>query len=293
MEALIELLQQNQNLLIISTLILGLMVGSFLNVVIYRLPKKLNQEWTHQCKVLLNPEHNEEPPKAISLLWPGSHCPHCKHEITALQNIPILSYLLLRGQCANCKQAISPRYPIIEAITGLLSGLLAWHFGFSWALLGTLLLFWSLISLTMIDIDHQILPDVITLPLLWIGILFNYHSIYISLQDSILGAVLGYLSLWGIFHLFRLLTGKEGMGYGDFKLLAVLGAWMGWKLLPTIILLSSLVGAVVGIAMILILGRDRQIPIPFGPYLAGAGIIALFQGDAITSAYLNWAGLAY
>ncbi|MFT7414011.1 MAG: leader peptidase (prepilin peptidase)/N-methyltransferase, partial [Methylophagaceae bacterium] len=219
-----------------------------------------------------------------------SRCPHCNHAITAIENVPIISYLFLGGKCKQCKAAISKRYPLIEALTGLLSGIVAWHFGFDWTCLGGLLLTWSLITLTFIDIDHQLLPDSITLPLLWLGIVFNLFTVYTDLSSSVIGAIAGYLSLWLVFHGFKLATGKEGMGYGDFKLLAALGAWFGWIILPSIILLSSLVGAIVGVSLILFCQHQRNIPIPFGPYLAAAGWIALVWGDAITYAYLGWTG---
>lgn len=272
------------------SLLLGLMVGSFLNVVIYRLPVMMQREWESQCAEL-----SDQPAPArevFNLSSPRSRCPHCQHAITAVENIPIISYLFLRGKCRGCGAAISSRYPIIEAITGLLSLVVAWHFGFSWACLGALLLTWSLISLTFIDLDHQLLPDKITLPLVWLGILFNLFGQFADLSSSVIGAIAGYLVLWSIYHLFRLVTGKEGMGYGDFKLLAALGAWMGWQYLPMIVLLSSLVGAVVGISLVLLKNHHRDIPIPFGPYLAAAGWIALIWGDSLNRLYLGSVGLS-
>lgn len=265
--------------------ILGLCVGSFLNVVIHRLPKIMEQEWHGQCAELRG-----EPAPAtekISLSSPRSRCPKCGHKISALENIPVLSYLLLRGKCAGCSTPISPRYPIIEIFTALASAYAAWHFGPTIQTIGALLLIWSLIALTAIDFDTQLLPDTITLPLLWLGLAFNITSTYTNISTAVIGAMVGYLSLWLVFWGFKLATGKEGMGYGDFKLLAALGAWLGWQMLPAIILLSSVVGAVVGISLILFARHGRNTPIPFGPYLAAAGCIALFWGQAITQSYLG------
>jgi leader peptidase (prepilin peptidase)/N-methyltransferase len=269
---------------------LGLLVGSFLNVVIYRLPLMMESRWRRDCCELLEVEQ-EKQEQPLGLATPNSHCPHCKAAIKPWQNIPVISYLALGGKCANCGAAISWRYPAIELITGLMTLSLAWYFPFSPALLGAILLTWALIALTMIDVDHQLLPDDITLPLLWLGLLFNLGGTYVSLQDAVIGAIAGYLILWSIYWLFKLLTGKEGMGYGDFKLLAALGAWLGWQLLPVIILLSSLVGAVCGIALMVIKRRGKEIPIPFGPYLAMAGWIALLWGDALLARYMGAAGL--
>ena len=285
---LIALLQASPFWFVLVVSVLGLLVGSFLNVVIYRLPIMMEQEWKAQCDELNN--QTSELAATFTLSAPRSRCPQCNHAITAIENIPIISYLFLGGKCKQCKAPISKRYPLIEALTGLLSGIVAWHFGFDWACLGALLFTWSLITLTFIDIDHQLLPDSITLPLLWLGIVFNLFTIYTDLTSSVVGAIAGYLSLWLVFHCFKLVTGKEGMGYGDFKLLAALGAWFGWLILPSIILLSSLVGAIVGISLIVFRQHQRNIPIPFGPYLAAAGWIALVWGDAITYAYLNWMG---
>jgi len=284
--ALIDLLNNSAPFFLTVTIVVGLLVGSFLNVVIYRLPIMMKNDWQAQCDELMGKEPGLT--ESFTLSVPRSRCPQCKHEITALENIPIMSYLILAGKCKQCKNPISVRYPLIEALTGLLSGIVAWHFGFDWACLGALLLTWSLIALTFIDIDHQLLPDSITLPLLWLGILFGLFSVFVDLQSSIIGAIAGYLSLWLVFHAFKLVTGKEGMGYGDFKLLAALGAWLGWSLLPSIILLSSLVGAIIGITLIVFRQHQRQIPIPFGPYLAAAGWIAMIWGETINNAYLNW-----
>lgn len=272
---------------IFVTLIFGLMVGSFLNVVIYRLPMMMHREWRSQCSELLaleSPQHEQ-----FNLAFPGSHCPVCKHSIGALENIPLLSYLLQRGKCRHCATPISIRYPIIELITGIMSALVIWQLGMGWQGFFALFLTWTLIALTVIDFDQQLLPDSLTLPLLWLGLLLSLSAIYVDSHSSIIGASLGYLLLWSVYWLFKLVTGKEGMGYGDFKLLAALGAWMGWQMIPLIVLLSSLVGAAVGISLILFRGRDRQLPIPFGPYLAAAGWIAMMWGNEITNTYLRLA----
>jgi leader peptidase (prepilin peptidase) / N-methyltransferase len=263
----------------------GLAVGSFLNVVIYRLPVILEKEWTHQCQEFLEQEVSEQ--KKFNLAFPASTCPKCKHEIRFWENIPVLSYLFLQGKCASCKTHISVQYPIVEASTAILSIIVAHHFGVSWQTVAALMLTWSLIALTMIDVHKQLLPDNITLPLLWLGIICNMSGLFTDLESSVKGAIFGYLALWSIYHLFKIVTGKEGMGYGDFKLLGALGAWMGWKVLPIIIVLSSFVGAVIGIAMIVFTRHDKSVPIPFGPYLAIAGGITLLWGDAITKAWLG------
>ncbi|WP_212787222.1 prepilin peptidase [Ferrigenium kumadai] len=264
---------------------LGLMVGSFLNVVIHRLPRMMELGWQQQCAELRGEEPLAHP--RYNLIAPRSACPHCNHAISAWENIPVVSYLLLRGKCKGCGATISPRYPIIEAVSGILSAYAAWHFGFGWATVGALLLIWALLALTAIDFDTQLLPDDVTLPLLWTGLLFNLSGTYTSLHSAVLGAIFGYLALWAVYWLFKFATGKEGMGYGDFKLLAALGAWLGWQMLPLIILLSSLVGAVVGIVLIVATKHGRHIPIPFGPYLAGGGLIALFWGQTLTQSYLQ------
>jgi leader peptidase (prepilin peptidase)/N-methyltransferase len=273
-----------------AVFVLGLLVGSFLNVVILRLPRMLEQEWRAQCRELLE-GGSAALPERFSLWWPPSHCPHCEHRIRAWENVPVVSYLLLRGRCSQCRSRISVRYPLIELVTGCLSAFAAWHFGFGIEAVAALALTWTLIALSMIDLDHQILPDTITLPMLWLGLLASLNGVFAAPQAAVLGAAAGYLSLWSVYHGFRLLTGKEGMGYGDFKLLAMLGAWLGWQALPVIILLSSLVGALVGIGMMLALGRDRNVPIPFGPYLAAAGWLAMLWGDEITRTYLRTTGL--
>ena len=265
--------------------VIGLLVGSFLNVVIHRLPKMMDNDWRSQCAEL----HGQATLDAevLSLSMPRSRCPQCGHPITALENIPVISWLALRGKCSACRTPISLRYPIVEALTSLLSTLAAVHFGFGWAAAGALLLIWGLIALTFIDYDTQLLPDSITLPLLWAGLLLNLFGTYTDLQSAVVGAMLGYLSLWSVYWGFKLVTGKEGMGYGDFKLLAALGAWLGWQTLPLIILLSSLVGALLGITLIVLAKRGRNVPIPFGPYLATAGLIALLWGKELTQAYLR------
>src|SRR5210317_776488 len=269
---------------------LGLVVGSFLNVVIYRLPLMMETRWRKDCCELLEVPQEKEAPR-LTLATPNSHCPHCGSAIKPWQNIPVLSYLLLRGKCAVCGVGISLRYPTIELVTGLLTLSLAWYFALSPALLGAVIFTWALVTLTMIDVDHKLLPDDITLPLLWLGLLFNIGGTYVSLADAVIGAMAGYLILWSVYWLFKLTTGKEGMGYGDFKLLAALGAWLGWQSLPVIILLSSLVGAVCGIALMVIKRRGKEIPIPFGPYLAMAGWIALLWGEALLARYMGAAGL--
>ncbi|MBI5923273.1 MAG: prepilin peptidase [Betaproteobacteria bacterium] len=268
-----------------ACMLLGLMVGSFLNVVIHRLPQMMQRDWLAQCAEL----RGEDAPvqEKLSLATPRSRCPHCGHMIAALENIPILSWIVLRGRCRHCQAPISLRYPLVEAVSGLLSAYAGWHFGFGLATAAALLFLWCMIALTCIDFDTQLLPDDITLPLLWFGLLFNLVGGFCDLRSAVIGAMAGYLSLWSVYWGFKLVTGKEGMGYGDFKLLAAIGAWLGWQMLPLAILLSSLVGAVVGISLIIINRRGRDIPIPFGPYLATAGTIALFWGKPLTQAYLR------
>jgi leader peptidase (prepilin peptidase)/N-methyltransferase len=267
--------------------IFGLLIGSFLNVVIHRLPKMMQRESDNYVAQ----ESGKPLPhtERYNIVVPRSACPHCGHRITALENIPVVSYLFLRGKCIECKTPISVRYPIVELLTGALSALLVWRFGSGIAGLATLLFAYLLIAMTFIDVDTQLLPDDLTLPLLWCGLLINLNGTFVPLQEAVIGAVGGYLSLWSVYWLFKLTTGKEGMGYGDFKLLAALGAWLGWKMLPVIILLSSLVGAVVGIALIVFAKHGRDNPIPFGPYLAAAGMIALLYGKPMVQAYLGFA----
>ncbi len=266
--------------------ILGLIVGSFLNVVIHRLPKMMERDWRAQCAELSGTEIKDEAP--YNLLTPRSACPHCNHQIGALENIPVISYLFLRGKCKGCGAPISMRYPIVETVSGVLSAYAAWHFGFGPTGVAAILFVWALIALTCIDLDTQLLPDDITLPLLWLGLLLNLNGAYTSLANAVIGAIAGYLVLWSVYWLFKLTTGKEGMGYGDFKLLAAIGAWLGWQMLPLVILLSSVVGAVVGITLIVAVKHGRDIPIPFGPYLAGGGLIALFWGAPLTQSYLQF-----
>ncbi len=277
-------------LMIAFSIVFGLMVGSFLNVVIYRLPIMMEAEWTQQCSELLeikNPSKTDGSESKFNLAYPNSHCPKCKHAISVLENIPVFSWLLQGGQCRHCQAPISSRYPVIETVTAIITALVVQQSGFNWLTIAMLFLAWSLIALTMIDFDHQLLPDDITLPLLWLGLTVNSFGLITTLQDAVCGAIAGYGILWSVFWLFKLATGKEGMGYGDFKLLAALGAWMGWQALPIIILLSSLVGAVVGLSLIVIKGRDKNIPIPFGPYLATAGFLALLWGNEITRFYYS------
>lgn len=286
---------QYVGLFITFIVVLGMVVGSFLNVVIHRVPKMMQNSWHRECCDLLDIKDGAAAqPAPYNLLKPDSHCPKCHTPIKPWQNVPVISYLLLKGKCGHCSEPISVRYPAVEIVTGVLSGLIGWYFilngqGFS-VTAAALLLTWALVALTMIDVDHQLLPDSITLPLLWLGLLVNTQGVFTDLHSAVFGAIAGYMVLWSVFWLFKILTGKEGMGYGDFKLLAALGAWMGWQALPLIIILSSLVGAVIGIAGILILGRDKNVPIPFGPYLAIAGWIALVWGDEITRSYLQVAG---
>jgi leader peptidase (prepilin peptidase)/N-methyltransferase len=288
------LLAENPALFLTVVGVLGLMVGSFLNVVIHRLPIMLERNWRRECRAFLDlePEPEPEPAQPYNLLVPGSRCPRCDRAIRAWENIPIVSYLLLKGRCKGCRTPIPYRYPAVEALTALISIAVAWHFGATWQTASALTLSWSLICLSFIDFDRQLLPDAITLPVLWIGLFLSLFDIFTDSASSILGAIFGYLSLWLVYHVFRLATGKEGMGYGDFKLLAMLGAWLGWSQLPAVVLLSSLIGAVVGTIMVAAFRRDRNIPIPFGPYLAIAGWIALMWGHDINAAYLNFAGIS-
>lgn len=284
-DPMLTLLQNSPAFFVSLAGILGLLVGSFLNVVIYRLPRMMEREWQEQCAELHGKPLAESAP--FNLLVPRSACPQCRHPISALENIPLLSYLFLRGRCAGCGTPISLRYPIVEAVSGVLSAFAAWYFGFGLAGITALFFIWALIALTFIDFDTQLLPDTITLPLLWLGLLLNLNGTFTALASAVVGAAAGYLVLWSVYWGFKLLTGKEGMGFGDFKLLAAIGAWLGWTLLPLVILLSSLVGAVVGIALIVLAKRGRNIPIPFGPYLAGGGLIALFWGQSLTQSYLQ------
>lgn len=293
MTSLIDFLHIHPGVFYTFSALLGLALGSFINVVAHRLPVMMEREWREQCRELLHPDTpaTDEPPR-FNLSTPRSRCPKCGHRIGALENIPLLSYLFLRGRCSACGEPISIRYPLVELTCGILSFVVAWHFGVTWQAVAALGLTWVLITLTLIDFDHQLLPDQIVLPTLWVGLLLSLVPLYADTTDAVIGATAGYLSLWTLFQLFRLLTGKEGMGYGDFKLFALFGAWLGWQSLFQIILLSSLVGALVGICLILFRGRDRTIPIPFGPYLAVAGWISLLWGEQLNRLYLTWAGLA-
>lgn len=266
-------------------LAMGLCVGSFLNVVIYRLPKIMQRDWEVQCAELRGEKPPEQEP--FNLAVPRSRCPACAQPITVLQNIPLASYLALGGKCAACGARISPRYPLIEALSGLASAYAAWHFGFGLAAFAAMAFLWCMIALSFIDFDTQLLPDSITLPLLWAGLLLNLGGTFADLGSAVIGAVAGYLSLWCVYWGFRFATGKEGMGFGDFKLLAAVGAWLGWQLLPLVVLASSVVGAIAGIALMLFARHGRNVPIPFGPYLAVAGALALFWGKPLTHAYLN------
>jgi leader peptidase (prepilin peptidase)/N-methyltransferase len=284
-----ELLARQPLAATFCALILGLLVGSFLNVVVHRLPIMLRREWQSQAREVLELEA-QAPATGYNLMVPASRCPHCDHKIRAWENIPVLSWLILRGRCSSCKAPISSRYPLVELATGLLSAWLVWHFGFTWQAGSMLVLTWGLIAMSLIDADHQLLPDALVLPLLWLGLLINSQGVFTGLTDALWGAVIGYLSLWSVYWIFKLVTGKEGMGYGDFKLLAMLGAWGGWQILPLTILLSSLVGAVLGVIMLRLRNADGGTPIPFGPYLAVAGWIALIWGDWITTTYLQIAG---
>ena len=263
----------------------GLMVGSFLNVVIHRLPQMMERAWRRDCEELQGrtPAASER----YNLVVPRSSCPHCQHRIAAWENLPVLSYLLLRGKCSACKAPISVRYPLVELVTSVLTGLIAWQFGYSAAALAAALFTFALIALACIDFDTQLLPDSITLPLLWLGLLFNFNHGFTDLQTAVAGAMAGYLCLWSVYWLFKLVTGKEGMGYGDFKLLAAIGAWFGWQLLPAVILLSSLLGSIIGIGLIVLAKRGRNLPMPFGPYLALGGVAALFWGPQLSRFYLG------
>jgi leader peptidase (prepilin peptidase) / N-methyltransferase len=279
-----EVLRNNPAAFVTFSVIFGLMVGSFLNVVIHRLPKMMEREWHANCLELQGKEVPEQ--TKYTIVTPRSACPSCGHQITALENIPIVSWLMLGGKCKGCKAKISMRYPLVEAITGALIGAVAYQYGYTYAALFAFVFVFALIALTFIDFDTQLLPDDITLPLLWLGLIFNLNNGFTDLKSAVLGAIFGYLILWSVYWLFKLVTGKEGMGYGDFKLLAAIGAWFGWQLLPAVILLSSVVGAVIGIGMIMFRGKTGGTAIPFGPFLALGGIAALFFGKQLASFYL-------
>ncbi len=289
------LLTESPLLFIGLAFVFALLVGSFLNVVIYRLPVMMERDWRAQCDEISASPAGELPQGRFDLMVPRSRCPSCNQQITAIQNIPVISYLLLGGKCGNCKAPISQRYPAVELLTAVLTGIVAWRFGFGWEAAAAIALTWTLIAISVIDIDHQIIPDSISLPLIWLGLFLSlFHPLagaeilFVDAKTAIVGGLAGYLSLWSIYHLFRLLTGKEGMGYGDFKLLAALGAWLGWQMLPLIILLSAIVGAVSGILMIVTKRHERSVPIPFGPYLAAAGWVAMLYGPQIVKRYLDY-----
>jgi leader peptidase (prepilin peptidase) / N-methyltransferase len=262
-------------------LIVGLCVGSFLNVIVHRLPRMMERDWRAQCAELRGESPPEENPPAYNLAVPRSACPECGHRIGALENIPVVSWLALRGACRACRKPISVRYPLVELLGGLVAAYAIWRFGLSWKGVAASVLLWTLIALTFIDFDTQLLPDSLTLPLVWAGLIANLAGLFVPLGDAVIGAVAGYLALWAVYWLFRLIRGKEGMGHGDFKLLAALGAWLGWQMLPLVVLLSSVVGAVIGITLMVFKGRDHNVPLAFGPYLAIAGAIALFFGPAL------------
>ncbi|HEX5458416.1 MAG TPA: A24 family peptidase [Steroidobacteraceae bacterium] len=297
---MIALLASSPALFIGVCLVLGLVVGSFLNVVIHRLPIMMERQWREQCAELDEPDLSATLPAGsplkdrFNLVVPRSACPACKAPITALQNIPIMSYVFLRGRCANCGVHISVRYPIVEALTGILCAAVGWKLGFGWPAAAGLVLTWFLVALAFIDIDHQLLPDSLTLPLLWLGLFLSLFAPFpgvapvpVDMRSSIIGAIAGYLSLWTVYHLFRLLTAKEGMGYGDFKLLAALGAWLGWRMLLPTVLIAAAVGAIVGIALLAARGQNRSTPIAFGPFLAAAGWLMLMFGQELVTGYLG------
>ena len=283
--SLIQSFQAFPALFVTAVTVMSLAIGSFLNVVIHRLPKMLERQWRDELSELNGQEVAAGP--RYNLMVPRSACPACGHVIGALENVPLISYLALRGKCAGCKARISPRYPLVEALTGVLSGYIAWRYGFTWQTLALLVFVWSMIALAFIDLDTFYLPDDITLPLVWAGLLANMGGLFVDLQSAVIGAIAGYLALWIVFWGYKVATGKDGMGYGDFKLLAAIGAWLGWKMLPVVILLSSLVGAIVGISLIVFARHGRNVPIPFGPYLVLGGLIALFWGDQLLHYYLQ------
>ena len=275
---------------VVITGVVGLLIGSFLNVVIWRLPKMLEREWRVQAHDMLGLP-TETPLPTYNLLLPHSQCPRCGHQIRAWENIPLISYLCLRGRCSSCATPISKRYPLTELACGLLSAFIAWHFGFGWPACLALVLTWGLLAMSLIDAEHQLLPDVLVLPLMWLGLIVNSFSLFVPLNEALWGAIAGYMALWSVFWLFKLLTGKDGMGHGDFKLLALFGAWGGWQILPLTLLLSSLVGAVVGVILLRVRHAKTSTPIPFGPFLAIAGWIALLWGGQITDFYWQFVGL--
>ena len=273
---IVTVLRENTAFFLIVVGLFSLLIGSFLNAAIYRIPIMLQREWREECEELIGGDSDvkmSEKDNKFNLFVPRSQCPHCGHTITALENIPVISYLFLKGKCSSCKTHISVQYPLIEVFTALLSILIAWKLGFGWQVLAALLFTWTLITLALIDAKTMLLPDNLTLPLMWLGIAVNYNGLFVDLQSAVLGAMIGYMSLWTLFQVFKLVTGKEGMGYGDFKILAAIGAWGGWQILPFTIFAASMLGAVIGILMILAKGQKESQPIPFGPWLALAGFI--------------------
>lgn len=300
MENIILVLETNLTVLVTLCLIFGLLVGSFLNVVIFRYPIMLFREWEDMAKDILKErgfkltapkESFDKQPEKFNLVVPRSACPKCGHKITSMENIPLISYLFLKGKCRDCKTPISARYPFVELLTGICFALTANHFGFGWPLMAALVITGYFVAMSFIDIDHQILPDTMTLPLVWFALLCSFQSIFISLQDAVIGALVGYLILWSIYWLFKLITGKEGMGYGDFKLLAVIGALVGWQQVGLVVVLSAGVGAIIGGLLLVIQKKGKETKIPFGPYLAVAGWITLLWGDVIIAEYMAFSGL--
>ena len=292
---MLELMNESATVFIVVVFAFTLLIGSFLNVVIHRLPIMMEREWREQADELMNtPSEHELPEGRFDLVMPRSRCPSCGALITAWQNIPVISFLFLKGRCAKCKTSISARYPLVELMTALLAATVAWHFGPGWEALLAITLTIVLVAISMIDADTQLIPDSIVLPLMWLGLAMSLfhpmvgaYTLFIGPKDAIVGAMAGYLTLWSVFWLFKLATGKDGMGYGDFKLLAALGAWLGWQQLPMIIMMSAVVGAAINIALILLRGKDRNIPIPFGPYLAAAGWITMIWGETIKNTYID------
>jgi len=293
---MLEFLVSHQALLISSAFILGLLIGSFLNVIIHRLPIMMEREYQRDFYSYFEKTPSADEQKQLdetyNLVLPHSHCPKCNTVIRPWENIPVVSYLLLRGKCGHCKAPISKRYPLVELVTGILTAVVVWQLGFTWQALAGVFFTWALVALTGIDFDKQLLPDNITLPLLWAGLLINIWGVFVPLQEAVIGAIVGYLSLWTVFHLFKLITGKEGMGAGDFKILAAIGAWFGWQSVLLVIPLSAAVGALVGITWTLVSGRDKNLPIAFGPYLAGAAWIAMLWGEQIVGWYFRVSGLS-
>ncbi|MCH9692664.1 MAG: A24 family peptidase [Gammaproteobacteria bacterium] len=293
---MLEVFDQHPALLLGSTFVFGLLIGSFLNVIIYRLPIMMEREYKREFYQYFNQQPSATDQQLLdetfNLTLPHSHCPKCNARVKPWQNLPLISYIWLKGKCGYCRETIPKCYPMVELITGLFSVIVVWQLGFSWQALAGCGFTWALVALSAIDFDRQLLPDSITLPLLWAGLLVNSWQLFTSIQDAVIGAIVGYLSLWIVFHMFKLITGKEGMGAGDFKLLAAIGAWFGWQMLPLVILLAAGAGAIAGLSWMLIVGRDKNLPIAFGPYLAAAGWIAMLWGQPINNWYLNYSGLS-